>query len=78
MKGVRLNSSNLDGTGSPNANPYNIVQNGGRKRKSRGRKTRGRKTKSRKTRTRRTKTKKARSGSGVGLIKTAYKYFNIY
>ena len=83
MKGVGLNSSNLDGTGSPNANPYNIVQNGGRKRKSRGRKTRGRKTrgrktKSRKTRTRRTKTKKARSGSGVGLIKTAYKYFNIY
>ena len=80
MKGVRLNSSNLDGTGASNANPYDIVQNGGRKRKTRGRKTSGRKTRGRKTRGRKTKsrTKKACSGSGSGFIKTAYKYFNIY
>ena len=75
MKGVGLNSSNLDGTGSPNANPYNIVQNGGRKRKTKSRKTRGRKTRGRKTKSR---TKKARSAPGANLIKTAYKYFNIY
>ena len=75
MKGVRLNSSNLDGTGASNANPYDIVQNGGRKRKTKSRKTRGRKTRGRKTKSR---TKKARSAPGANLIKTAYKYFNIY
>ena len=80
MKGVRLNSSNLDGTGASNANPYDIVQNGGRKRKTKSRKTRGIKTRGRKTRGRKTKsrTKKARSAPGANLIKTAYKYFNIY
>ena len=80
MKGVRLNSSNLDGTGASNANPYDIVQNGGRKRRSKQRKSKSRKTRTKKTRSKktRTKSKKARSGQGVGLIKTAYKYFNIY
>ena len=85
MKGVRLNSSNLDGTGAANANPYDIVQNGGRKRRTksrttRGRTTRGRTTRGRTTRGRKTKsrTKKARSAPGTNLIKTAYKYFNIY
>jgi hypothetical protein len=76
MKGARLNSSNLDGTGSPNANPYDIVQNGGRKRRSKQRKSKSRKTKTKKTRSK--KTKKAQSGPGAGFIKTAYKYFNIY
>ena len=79
MKGARLNSSNLDGTGSANANPYDIVQNGGKKRKTRTRsrktRTRSRKTKSR---SRKTRTRKARMDPGTGLIKTAYKYFNIY
>ena len=86
MKGARLyNNSNLDGTGAANANPYDIIQNGGKKRRSKRvrskqRKSKSRKTKTKKTRSRktRTKTKKARSGSGVSLIKTAYKYFNIY
>jgi len=76
MKGVRLNASNLDGTGSANANPYDIVQNGGKKRKSKQRKTKSRKTKTKKTKSR--KTRKARSAPGTSFIKTAYKYFNIY
>ena len=74
------NNSNLDGTGAANANPYDIIQNGGKKRRSKRVRSKQRKSKSRKTKSKktRTKTKKDRSGSGVSLIKTAYKYFNIY
>ena len=87
MKGPMLNSSNVDGTGAANANPYDIVQNGGKKRRSKQRKTKSRKTKtksrktrtkSRKTRTISRKTKKAQSAPGARFIKTAYKYINIY
>jgi len=64
------NGQNLDGTGNAYTNPYGLIQNAGKKRRTQRRlKTSKRKRKSRKNKT------KCRKG---GLIKMAYRYFNIY
>ncbi len=67
------NGQNLDGTGSSKANPYQVIQNAGKKRRLK-KKSRSSKTSKRRKSTMKKKTK-CRKG---GIIQMAYRYFNIY
>ena len=67
------NGQNLDGTGSSKANPYDIIQNAGKKKRL-SKKSRSKKTAKRRKSAKKDKTK-CRKG---GIIQMAYRYFNIY
>ena len=72
MKGCKLyNGANLDSTGGAYSNPYDMVQKGGKRRKSK----KARKTKKKRSSSRKTKKSCLASKS---LLATAYKWFNIY
>ncbi len=75
MTGCNLyNGTNLNSTGGAFSNPYSIIQNGGKKRR-----TRQRKSSTRKRRKNTSKKTKSRSlGKKGSLIQLAYRYFNIY
>lgn len=70
--------SNLVGTGGAFSNPFDIIQQGGKKRKTRTRKNKSLKNKTKGKKMKAKNKKSRKSVRSASLITMASRYFNIY